>query len=256
MSLDYKAKEFRVKSDDQTKVVNNDFTSQYFSLELYAAADTATPVLSSSEKGTSTPASFINSFNGAKFEYGNILRVTHKEPQARLDIDLQGSDTATNNIVAMVNETATVTATVLPETADQSVTYTGNTAIVTIDTNGTWTVCGVGTASITVSTPNGKTAVIPVTVGELEPDLEPFLYYFGDHFGYYLPNTLTIRKSSVNIPNHRNQLAYSYIFGNDGDWLAVYSKDYYATSSNWLAVITNTLIVIPYDISLPFCYEL
>ncbi len=348
VSLDHKAKEFRVNSADQTKIVNDNFPSQYFSLELYTAADPATPVLSSSVKGAATPASFVNTFNGAEFEYGDILRVTHKEPQTRLDVYLQGSNTATNKknkeqfykitkeglkkisdpnaptdivvntntIAAMANETGTITATVLPETANQSVTYTSNnTAVVTVDAYGKWTAVGPGTTTITVQTPNGitetiavtitpaiiyptavsvnptsintkvgstgdlkasvlpagadqtvtytssnssvvtvdaygkwkanhagtalitvstsngKTAVIPVTVSDLDPDYDSFMYYFGDRFWYYITNEITVSMSSVNIPNYPNQVAFSYILG-IGDRMAMYNKDFYATSSN------------------------
>lgn len=82
------------------------------------------------------------------------------------------SVTADGKMELKTGETKTLEATVLPEEAeDKSLTYASdNSEIVTVSEAGVVTAVAAGTAKITVTTKNGKTAIVEVTVSEIEAD--------------------------------------------------------------------------------------
>ena len=78
--------------------------------------------------------------------------------------NVEGVTLDKDNLTLNLGETAQLTATVSPDTADKTVTWTSSdTNIATVDANGVVTAVGYGNATITV-TAGGKTATCTVTV--------------------------------------------------------------------------------------------
>lgn len=78
------------------------------------------------------------------------------------------------NVNVMVNGTATLSPTILPEGANYTLTYaSSNEEIAAVTQDGVVTGVAAGTAKITVATDNGLTAECSVTVTTTEPEPEP-----------------------------------------------------------------------------------
>lgn len=123
-------------------------------------------------EGTTAPSAGRNAFSGtavnevsvpAEYTGGTFAGLLVQKPT----VSVTGVTLDKTTAELTVGETATLTATVVPEDAtNQKVTWSSdNTAVATVDETGTVTAVGEGTATITVTTEDGgKTAICEVTV--------------------------------------------------------------------------------------------
>lgn len=123
-------------------------------------------------EGTTAPSAGRNAFSGtavnevsvpAEYTGGTFAGLSVQKPT----VSVTGVTLDKTTAELTVGETATLTATVVPEDAtNQKVTWSSdNTAVATVDETGTVTAVGEGTATITVTTEDGgKTAICEVTV--------------------------------------------------------------------------------------------
>lgn len=110
-----------------------------------------------------------NATNPDTVDYVYELRWTEG---ADPEIDVESITVKPESVTLTGKETATLEATVLPEGADPTVTWSSsNDAIVTV-VGGVLTPVGVGTATITATAVGGKTAEATVTVQEVDYEIE------------------------------------------------------------------------------------
>ena len=97
--------------------------------------------------------------------------VTVNEPVPEV-IEVTSVSLNKTSLTLEIGESETLTATVLPSNAtDKSVTWTSSAQSVATVANGRITAIGGGTATITATTSNGKTATCSVTVNEPAPEI-------------------------------------------------------------------------------------
>lgn len=125
-----------------------------------------------------------------------------------------------NSLSMTVGNTKTLTATILPTNAEnKAIKWTSsNTSIATIS-NGKITAKSVGTATITATTSNGKTATCKITVKEVDPYAKPF-------------NAELIKQDMI---RYIQSLGVNYVeMGlEDGSWTAPVSTQWYALLSGY-----------------------
>lgn len=114
---------------------------------------------------------------------GNNVSATCKvtvSPDEEVEIEADSITLNTVSINMLVGENLALTATVLPEnTTDKTVSWTSSDGnIASVDENGTVTAANTGTATVTATTVNGKTAECTVTV-HAAPEIGDYFYSDG-----------------------------------------------------------------------------
>ena len=114
---------------------------------------------------------------------GNNVSATCKvtvSPDEEVEIEAESITLSTVSADMLIGESLTLTATVLPEnTTDKTVTWTSSeSSIAGVDDNGTVTAVSAGTAVITATTVNGRTAECTVTV-QAAPMIGDYFYSDG-----------------------------------------------------------------------------
>lgn len=101
-------------------------------------------------------------------------------PEEEVEIEAESITLSTASADMLIGESMTLTATVLPEnTTDKTVTWTSSeSSIAGVDDNGTVTAVSAGTAVITATTVNGRTAECTVTV-QAAPMIGDYFYSDG-----------------------------------------------------------------------------
>lgn len=101
-------------------------------------------------------------------------------PEEEVEIEAESITLSTVSADMLIGESLTLTATVLPEnTTDKTVTWTSSeSSIAGVDDNGTVTAVSAGTAVITATTVNGRTAECTVTV-QAAPMIGDYFYSDG-----------------------------------------------------------------------------
>lgn len=101
-------------------------------------------------------------------------------PEEEVEIEAESITLSTASADMLIGESLTLTATVLPEnTTDKTVTWTSSeSSIAGVDDNGTVTAVSAGTAVITATTVNGRTAECTVTV-QAAPMIGDYFYSDG-----------------------------------------------------------------------------
>lgn len=101
-------------------------------------------------------------------------------PEEEVEIEAESITLSTASADMLIGESITLTATVLPEnTTDKTVTWTSSeSSIAGVDDNGTVTAVSAGTAVITATTVNGRTAECTVTV-QAAPMIGDYFYSDG-----------------------------------------------------------------------------
>lgn len=101
-------------------------------------------------------------------------------PEEPVEIEADSITLNTVSINMLVGESLALTATVLPEnTTDKTVSWTSSDGnIASVDENGTVTAANTGTATVTATTVNGKTAECTVTV-HAAPEIGDYFYSDG-----------------------------------------------------------------------------
>ena len=101
-------------------------------------------------------------------------------PEEPVEIEADSITLNTVSINMLVGENLALTATVLPEnTTDKTVSWTSSDGnIASVDENGTVTAANTGTATVTATTVNGKTAECTVTV-HAAPEIGDYFYSDG-----------------------------------------------------------------------------
>lgn len=101
-------------------------------------------------------------------------------PEEEVEIEAESITLSTASADMLIGESITLTATVLPEnTTDKTVTWTSSeTSIAGVDDTGTVTAVSAGTAVITATTVNGRTAECTVTV-QAAPMIGDYFYSDG-----------------------------------------------------------------------------
>lgn len=114
---------------------------------------------------------------------GNNVSATCKvtvSPDEEVEIEAESITLSTVSADMLIGESLTLTATVLPEnTTDKTVTWSSSeSSIAGVDDNGTVTAVSAGTAVITATTVNGRTAECTVTV-QAAPMIGDYFYSDG-----------------------------------------------------------------------------
>ena len=114
---------------------------------------------------------------------GNNVSATCKvtvSPDEEVEIEAESITLSTVSADMLIGESLTLTATILPEnTTDKTVTWSSSeSSIAGVDDNGTVTAVSAGTAVITATTVNGRTAECTVTV-QAAPMIGDYFYSDG-----------------------------------------------------------------------------
>ncbi len=85
LSLDPLNQTFIASTVNRNSTIHSYFTDTYLSVTLYDGAS-KNEKLSVSANGTDTPAAFIDKLQGASYQLGDVIKVTHREAVSRLDV--------------------------------------------------------------------------------------------------------------------------------------------------------------------------